>query len=88
MAASAFSMIVPVKYRVMYLLPSFILLNSTIYFWPTFFNFDSEVTWYSYFLLFNEQPKNMIGFLIVQLILVCFTLISAFISSRRGCITR
>lgn len=88
MAASAFSMIVPVKYRVMYLLPSFILLNSTIYFWPTFFKFDSEVTWYSYFLLFNEQHKNMTGFLVVQLVLVCFALISAFISSRRDCITR
>lgn len=88
MAASAFSMIVPVKYRVMYLIPSFILLNSTIYFWPTFFKFNSEVTWYSYFLLFNEQQKNMLGFLLVQLILVCFALISTFISSRRDCITR
>ena len=88
MAASAFSMIVHVKYRVIYLLPSFILLNSTIYFWPTFFKFDSEVTWYSYFLLFNDQQKNMLGFLLVQLILVCFALISACISSRRDCITQ
>lgn len=87
MAASAFSMIVPVKYRVMYLIPSFILLNSTIYFWPTFFKFDSEVTWYSYYLFFNEQQKNMPGFLVVQLLLVCFALISTFISSRRDCIT-
>ncbi len=88
MAVSAFSMIVPVKYRVMYLIPSFILLNSTIYFWPTFFKFDSEVTWYSYFLLFNEQQKNMLGFLLVQFILVCFALISTYISSRRDCITQ
>ena len=86
MVASAFSMIIPVKYRVMYLLPSLILLNSTIYFWPTFFIFDFEVTWYSYFLLFNEQQKNMTGFIIVQVLLMCFALIITCISSRRDCI--
>lgn len=88
MAACAFSMIVPVRYRVIYLLPTFILLNSTRYFWPTFFTFDSEITWYSYFLLFNEQQKNMTGFLIIQFLLVCFALISTYISSRKDCITQ
>lgn len=87
MVVSAFSMIIPVKYRVIYILLSFILLNSTIYFLPTFFSFESEIRWYSYYLLFNEQSKNMIGFLNIQILLVCFALISAYISGRKDCIS-
>ena len=88
MAACAFSMIVPVNYRLMYLMPTFIVLNSTIYFWDSFFDFGVEVRWYNYFLIFNEEKKSMLGFTTVLFALVCASIISAYISGRRDCIER
>ena len=86
MGASAFAMVFPMKYRVFYLLPVFIVLNSTVYFLPTISKSDTVVTWYSYFLLFNDQHKNINGFVFVQLILICLALISAYVSGRKDCI--
>lgn len=79
----AISMLISLKYRVVYLLPVFILLNSTVYISTIFSGNHYKMTWYTYFFLFNDESKNGTGFIIVQIVLVVFCLFSALISSRK-----
>lgn len=86
MTICAFSMTIHTKFRLLYLLPTYILLNFTIYILPSIADTGVKVEWYHYFFLFNDECKSVLGLFVVQAILIVYALISACYSSRKDCV--
>lgn len=86
MTICAFSMTIHTKFRLLYLLPTYILLNFTIYILPSIADTGVKIEWYHYFFLFNDECKSVLGLFVVQAILIVYALISACYSSRKDCV--
>lgn len=86
MTICAFSMTIHVKFRLLYLLPIYIFLNFTIYILPNIADIGAKLEWYHYYLLFNDERKSVLGFFIVQVILIVYALMSAYYGSRKDCV--
>ena len=59
MFTAAFSFAISVKYRVLLLLPVFLLLNGTSWLNMVIGQGGASTTWYEYVLLFDDTPKNV-----------------------------
>ncbi len=55
-ATTAFSSVVRIRYRVFLLLPVFVLLTAS-----TYFGQSARTKWYSYALIFCDEPRNPAG---------------------------
>ena len=55
----AISFVLTVKYRMLLILPTFVLLNASTYLNILDRN-KSSLSWYKYLLLFDDTPKNII----------------------------
>ena len=86
MTICAFSMTIHTKFRLLYLLPTYLLLNFTIYILPSIADTGVKIEWYHYFFLFNDECKSVLGLFVVQAILIVYALISACYSSRKDCV--
>lgn len=76
------------RYRVFLFLPVFLLLNVTEIVSTILFNkgITFRLSWYNYFTLFNDEPKNIIYFLLSISILVALTFLGISIGGRKDCI--
>lgn len=81
--SEAFSSVVEFKYRLLYLLPVFILLNSTIYLQSSSSKVSVKSSWYHYMLLFDDQPKQISMYIGCIILLICFSLLATFLSGRK-----
>ena len=79
----SFSAIFPVRFRVMYLILPFVLLNSTIYILPEFTGGTLQHVWYKYTLIFSDGEKNTAVFLVILAIIVVFNILSTIISGKK-----
>ena len=82
----SFSSIFPVRFRVMYLILPFVLLNSTIYILPEFTGGTMQHVWYKYILIFADGEKNTVAFLTILAIIVVFNIIATIISGKKDSI--
>ena len=79
----SFSSLFPVKFRVMYLILPFVLLNSTIYILPEYTGGTLQHVWYKYLLIFTDGQKNGIAFTVIIGIVLLFTLVTVTVSGRK-----
>lgn len=71
----AISSLVRVKYRVLLLLPVFLLLHLSTSF--------QSLRWYNYVLLFNDEPKNLARFFSVILAVLLLTVIQTACACKK-----
>lgn len=79
----AISSIIRVKYRIVLFLPVFILLYATIYVQDILPKSSKTIKWFDYILLFNDESKSILYFIIGLFALILFSLIATFYSCRR-----
>lgn len=79
----SFSSIFPVKFRVMYLILPFVLLNSTIYILPEYTGGTLQHVWYKYLLIFADGQKNGIAFAVILVGILLFTLVAVVTSGKK-----
>lgn len=79
----SFSAIFPVRFRVMYLILPFVLLNSTIYILPEFTGGTLQHVWYKYTLIFADGEKKTAVFLVILAIIVVFNILTTIISGKK-----
>lgn len=78
-----FSMLVPLRFRVLYLLPPYIMLSSVVYFFPNRVG-ASHQFWYYYVLIFNTtHNKHVYIYGAVLCALALFSVFSALWKSRK-----
>ncbi len=82
----SFSAIFPVRFRVLYLILPFTLLNSTIYILPELTGGTMQHVWYKYLLIFADGEKNTMVFLSVLSAILVFTSLAAVISCKKDSI--
>ena len=82
----AFSTLVSLRFRVLYLLPPYILLSGSVYLLPKLFDRSMEHVWYKYILLFSDGYKHKLAFIVLVAVLVAFSLIATWFSSRKDCL--
>lgn len=74
---ASISTVICVKYRVLLLLPVFLFLHATA-------SFEAqEYRWYTYLLLFNDEPKNLMFAACVIILLVVLCLICCVMNSKK-----
>lgn len=78
------SSLIRVKYNVFLFLPSLILLNLTLMIPADDVPFSLE--WYDYLLLFNEEGKSGVFFVIVVAVVLVFVAAGTFADSRKDCL--
>ena len=77
-ATTTLSALVKVRFQVLLLLPSFLLLQLTLY------TGESGTTnWYNYVFFFNDINRNTTFFVVLMGILVTFVLIGTTVASRK-----
>lgn len=77
-ATTTLSALVKVRFQVLLLLPSFLLLQLTLY------TGESGTTnWYNYVFFFNDINRNTTFFVVLVGILVAFVLIGTTVASRK-----
>lgn len=83
----AFSSIFKFRYRIFLFLPVFILLNLTEIVSGILFKqgLGFRLSWYHYFLLFNDEPKNTGYFLAMILGLALFTVAGTYLGGKKDC---
>lgn len=83
----AFSSIFKFRYRIFLFLPVFVLLNLTEIISGILFEkgLGFRLSWYHYFLLFNDEPKNAGYFLVMILVLAFFTVGATYLGGRKDC---
>lgn len=79
----AFSSVVRVKYNVFLFLPVFLLLNLSAMLSPSE---GASFRWYDFFLMFNEQEKNIPVFAAGLLAVIIFSVAAVITSSRKDCL--
>lgn len=79
---AAFSSLFPVKFRVLYVILPFVLLNCTDYLHHIFGN-QVTYSWHEYVLLFGEGNRSGAGFVAVLVIMLAFTLTAVVISGKK-----
>ena len=82
----SFSAVFPVRFRVMYLILPFVLLNSTIYILPEFTGGTLQHVWYKYILIFADGEKNAAVFLIILAAIMAFSILTTIISGKKDSI--
>lgn len=82
----SFSAVFPVRFRVMYLILPFVLLNSTIYILPKFTGGTLQHVWYKYVLIFADGEKNAAVFLIILAVIMAFSILTTIISGKKDSI--
>lgn len=83
MLVMSFSAVFPVRYRVMYLILPFVLLNSTVYILPKYTDGGLRYAWYKYLMLFGDEEKNTVVFLLILGVLAAASVFMAAFSSKR-----
>lgn len=79
---AAFSSLFPVKFRVLYVIVPFVLLNSTDYLHHIFGN-QVTYSWHKYVLIFGEGNRSGAGFAAVLVIMLAFTLTAVVVSGKK-----
>lgn len=79
----AVSSVVRVKYNVFLFLPVFLLLNLSAMLSPSE---GASFRWYDFFLMFNEQEKNIPVFAAGLLAVIIFSVAAVITSSRKDCL--
>lgn len=74
------------KYRVVGLLPAFLLLELFEYIRNASDPHNYALSWYNYFLLFSDLKKNNLVFFIVLFIIIGITILLSYLGSRRDCL--
>ena len=83
----AFSSIVRIKYKILLFLPVFLLLNATLYMKKILPGMIStEVNWYNYLLIFNDEDRNIAFFVVSLLFLILFSLGATIYSGKKECL--
>lgn len=77
-ATITLSALVKVRFRVLLLLPSFLLLQLTLY-----LGGEGTTNWYNYTLFFNDVNRNTTFFAVLMGTLVTFILVGTTIASRK-----
>lgn len=77
-ATVTLSALVRVKFRVMLMIPVFLLLQLTLY-----LGGDGSKSWYNYVLFFNDTTRSTLFFVVLVFALAVFTLVGTSIASRK-----
>lgn len=80
-ATTALSALVQVKFRVLLLLPAFLLLQLTMYLGD-----DGSTAWHNYFLFFGTVSRNGVFFAILVAALAVFALAGTALAARKDCL--
>lgn len=79
----SFSAVFPVRFRVLYLILPFVLLNSTIYVLPAYTGGTLQHVWYKYIFLFGDGEKNCLVFAAILAVIVTFNFIAAMLAGKK-----
>lgn len=82
----AFSTVVSLRFRVLYLLPPYILLSGSVYLLPKLFGGSMEHVWYKYLLLFGDGDKYSHIFIMLVGALAAFSIAATLFSARKDCL--
>ncbi len=76
------------RYRIFLFFPVMFLLNGTEII--STFLFERKIkfrlAWYNYFTLFNDEPKNMIYYILFIIILTVLTLVGTYLGGKKDCV--
>lgn len=79
----AVSVLYRVKYRITVFLPTFLLLNLSVYAEVIFGEMEKSVAWYNFVMLHEEAVKNMPVFLAVLMLVILVSVGGTFWTARR-----
>ena len=84
----AISSVFRFRYRIFLFLPVLVLLNTTEIVSTILFDrgLGFRLSWYNYFLLFNDEPKNMIYFVLLIIVTAVLTICATYIGGKKDCI--
>ena len=83
----AFSSVIRIKYKILLFLPVFLLLNATLYMKKILPGIIStEVNWYNYLLIFNDENRNIEFFVVSLLFLILFSFGATVYSGKKECL--
>ena len=79
----AVSALYRVKYRITVFLPTFLLLNLSVYAEVIFGDMEKSVAWYNFVMLHEDAVKNMLVFLAVLMLEILVSVGGTFWTARR-----
>ncbi len=79
----AVSALYRVKYRITVFLPTFLLLNLSVYAEVIFGKMEKSIAWYNFVMLHEEAVKNMPVFLAVLMLMILVSVGGTFWTARR-----
>ena len=79
----AVSALYRVKYRITVFLPTFLLLNLSVYAEVIFGDMEKSVAWYNFVMLHEDAVKNMLVFLAVLMLVILVSVGGTFWTARR-----
>lgn len=82
----AVSALYRVKYRITVFLPTFLLLNLSVYAKVIFGDMEKSVAWYNFVMLHEEAVKNMPLFLAALVLVIIVSVGGTYWTSKRDCL--